>query len=192
MHFWSSRGSGRRSARSSVIRWRYGSDGRIKCELRIGCAIGRGGSAVAAGGDPTYCEVDYTGADYQQFTGRTVLFDTSVGYQPPLADPNDDGINFLSPLAAEDVIDIPLAVVNPPSVQVAYVWSHSHWDVAAESVSAYDPANAFGPTAEELQAMVTARADSVNNALKQVETKATFKLKNMSREFSSDYEIAVS
>jgi hypothetical protein len=168
-----------------------GSDGRINCEIRIGCAIGRGGSAVAAGGSPTYCEVAYAGADYQQYTARTILFDTSVGYQPPNADPNDDGINFLSAITAEDVIDVPLAVVNPPSVQAAYVWAHSHWDVAAESVPAYDPLEAFGPTVEELQAMVAARAESVNNALKQVETKATFKLKAMNREFSSDYPIQV-
>jgi hypothetical protein len=53
--------------------------------------IGRGGSAVASGGEPTYATIDYVGADYQQFTGRTVLFDTSVGYQPPQAAPNDDG-----------------------------------------------------------------------------------------------------
>jgi len=94
-----------------------GSDGRIKCEVRIGCAIGRGGTALAAGGEPTYATIDYTGADYQQFTGRTVLFDTSVGYQPPSAAPNDDGINFMSELAAADVIDIGLVVENPPAVQ---------------------------------------------------------------------------
>jgi hypothetical protein len=91
-----------------------GSDGRVDCQLRIGCAIGRGGSAVADGGDPTYCTVDYTGADYQHFTGRTVLFDTSVGYQPPNADPNDDGLNFLSPLKPDDVIEIPLTVTHAP------------------------------------------------------------------------------
>jgi hypothetical protein len=168
-----------------------GSDGKVKCEVKIGCAIGRGGSAVAAGGEPTYAEVAYTGPDYQQFIGRVVLVDTSVGYQPPNADPNDDGINFLSVLTAEDVIDIPLHVENPASVQATYVWAHSHWDVAAESVPAYNAADAFGTTDEELQAMVKARADSVNNALKAVETKATFKLKSMSRELSSDYEIAV-
>jgi hypothetical protein len=85
-----------------------GSDGRIKCEAIIGCAIGRGGSAVAADGTPTYCSIDYAGHDYQQFTGRTVLFlDSSVGYQPPSAHPNDDGIDFLSTLTAEDVIAIP-------------------------------------------------------------------------------------
>ena len=52
-----------------------GSDGRINCEVRIGCTIGRGGSAVATDGTPTYCSIDYAGADYQQFTGRTVLVD---------------------------------------------------------------------------------------------------------------------
>src|SRR5580765_2254979 len=136
-----------------------GSDGRIKCELRIGCAIGRGGSAVAAGGLPTYAEVAYVGADYQQFTGRTVLFDSSVGYQPPLADPNDDGINFLSTLEAEDVIDIPLVVENPASVQADRLFALSH--------------------------------DEASEAIKDVTTRATFKLKSMTREFSSDYAIEV-
>ena len=36
-----------------------GSDGRINCEVRIGCTIGRGGSAVATDGTPTYCSIDY-------------------------------------------------------------------------------------------------------------------------------------
>jgi len=138
-----------------------GSDGRIDCQVRIGCAIGRGGSAVAAGGDPTYCTIDYAGADYQQFTNRIVLFDSSVGYQPPNADPNDDGLNFLSTLRAEDIIEIPLQVENPPSAQKAYITAVAGGkDVAAER-------------------------------LKEVETRATFKLKSMTREFASDYDIQV-
>ena len=36
--------------------------------------------------------------------------DSSVGYAPPDAAPNDDGINFLSALRAEDVIEQPLVV----------------------------------------------------------------------------------
>jgi len=136
-----------------------GSDGRINCEVRIGCTIGRGGSAVVSGGDPAYCEVAYTGADYQQFTGRTVLFDTSVGYQPPNANPNDDGINFLSTLRAEDIIDIPLVVEHPASEQAASIE-----DMTKDQA------------AEELQ---------------KIPTRATFKLKSMTREFMSDYEIVV-
>src|SRR4029077_10588587 len=93
----------------------------------------RGGAAVASGGEPTYCEIAYAGADYQQFTNRIVLFDSSVGYQPPNADPNDDGLNFLSMLRAEDVIEIPLAVENPPSAQRAYINAVAGGkDVAAE------------------------------------------------------------
>jgi hypothetical protein len=112
-----------------------GSDGRINCEVRIGCAIGRGGSAVVTDGTPTYCTIDYCGADYQQFIGRTVLFDSTVGYEPPLAAPNDDGINFLG---AWNPIDIPLSV------------------------------SSGGET-----------------------TRATFKLKSMTRAFSTDYSVQV-
>jgi hypothetical protein len=137
-----------------------GNDGRIDCQVRIGCAIGRGGSAVAAGGEPTYCTIDYTGADYQQFTNRIVLLDSSVGYQPPNANPNDDGLNFLSTLRAEDVIETPLAVENPTSVQAAHLSGIKDKDVAADE-------------------------------LKKVETRATFKLKSMTREFASDYDIQV-
>jgi hypothetical protein len=135
-----------------------GSDGRIKCEVRIGCAIGRGGSAVASGGEPTYCTVDYTGADYQQFTGRTVLFDSSVGYQPPNAAPNDDGLNFMSSLTAADVIETGLVVENPAAVQ---------------------------------RAQIAATTAPIEEVLKQYETRATFKLKSMTRAFSSDYDIEV-
>jgi hypothetical protein len=158
-----------------------GSDGRIKCEVRIGCAIGHGGSAVAAGGTPTYCSVDYTGADYQQFTGRTVLFDSSVGYQPPNANPNDDGIEFLSVLRAQDVIQTGLVVENPASVQAPILFQAGEF--GSVPVSGADP--------EEMAKIPAARATAVNNAMKQCETRATFKLKSMSRQFSSDYQVQV-
>jgi hypothetical protein len=138
-----------------------GSNGRINCQVRIGCTIGYGGSAVASGGTPTYCTVDYAGADYQQFIGRTVgLFDTSVVYQPPNADPNDDGINFLSTLRAADVIAIPLVVINTAYEQEDRVAFLQYEDVA--------------------------------NVLNKFPTRATFKLKSMTRQFSSSYELQMS
>jgi hypothetical protein len=158
-----------------------GSDGRIKCEVRIGCAIGYGGSAVAAGGQPTYCDIDYVGADYQQFTDRTVLFDTSVGYQPPNADPNDDGIEFLSVLRAQDVIQTPLVVTNPPSVQAGPLFRAGEF--ASVPIS--------GADITRMAEIPAARSQAVSNAMKDCETSATFKLKSMSRQFSSDYEIQV-
>jgi hypothetical protein len=156
-----------------------GSDGRVKCEVRIGCTIGRGGSAVAAGGDPTYCEIAYAGADYQQFTGRMVLFDSSVAYQPPSANPNDDGIDFLSNLTADDVIDIPLVVQNPPEEQVLYISGAGQWEQSVNT------------DLDEAAAAFAAASSGANQVLQQHETKLIFKLKSMSRQFTSDYELQV-
>jgi hypothetical protein len=162
-----------------------GSDGRIKCEVRIGCSIGRGGTVVALDGTPAYCSIEYTGADYQQFTGRTVLFngsDASVGFQPPNAAPNDDGIEFLSRLQAEDVIDQELMIENPPDAQLEHVQDVTGgWEMP------------FGMPAsgESRQELGAARAKAVNDALNEVPTRAIFKLKNMHQEFSTDYQLEV-
>lgn len=166
-----------------------GSDGAIKCEIRIGCAIGRGGSQVLTEGVPTYCTVDYVGADYQQFNDRLVGFiptDTSVGYQPPNANPNDDGLDLLSTLRAEDIIETPLAVENPPATQRAHI-SASLPVIGGGPLTYY--AGAIIPT--DAQASVRARADAVSNALKDVPTKATFKLRSMTAEFQTPYAITV-
>jgi len=166
-----------------------GSDGRINCEVRIGCAIGRGGSQIAAGGEPTYCTEDYTGADYQQFTGRIVLFDTSVGYAPPNADPDDDGLNFMVPMRAEDVIDQPLVVENPAADQYDAAFHGSYTGGFQGFAGWADAGVMFG---EDYAAkMLAARSQDASNALKLVETKATFKLKSMTREFATPYDIQV-
>ena len=159
-----------------------GADGRINCEVRIGCAIGRGGTVAAADGDPTYCTVDYAGADYQQFINRTVLFplDSSVGYQPPAANPNDDGINFLSTLRAEDVIETGLVVEYGPDPDEEQQPPTNSGNVG----TGIDPAN----TAE----LLAAQAQWMQNAMIPIfAVRATFKLKSMTREFSSDYELQV-
>jgi len=145
-----------------------GSDGRIKCEIRMGCTIGYGGLAVADDGLPTYCDIDYVGFDYQQFVGRTVLvdafLDSSVGYQPPDASPNDDGIDFLSALTAEDVIEVGLVVEH-----------------GSESNTDGDDVPEIIVEGDDLAAIVKSR----------FETRAKFKLKSMTREFSTDYELQV-
>jgi hypothetical protein len=163
-----------------------GSDGQIKCEIRIGCTIGRGGSQALTAGTPTYATIDYVGADYQQFNNRLVALastDTSVGYAPPNADPNDDGIEFLSVLRAEDVIDTPLAVENPPQAQFDHIITQT-----ASWLNFYDTRYR---SEADVQESVKARVDHINDAMKEVETKATFKLKSMTRDFVSDYNIQV-
>jgi hypothetical protein len=158
-----------------------GSDGRIKCEVRIGCAIGRGGSAIAFGGTPTYCSIDYTGADYQQFTGRTVLFDSSVGYQPPNANPNDDGIEFLSKLRAKDVIESGIVVEFPAAEQEGILFQAGEF--ASIPVS--------GADIEEMKKIPAARSQAISNAMKDCETRVTFKLKALSGQFTTDYQAQV-
>jgi hypothetical protein len=158
-----------------------GADGQIKCEVKIGCTIGYGGSVAAADGTPTYCTIDYAGPDYQQFVNRVVLFplDTSVGYQPPAATPNDDGIEFLSALRAEDVIETDLIVEYGPEPE--------------HEEDGDPPVNFSGPTSnDELQNQMAARSEWIKNViLPPYETRAKFKLKSMTREFSTDYELQV-
>ena len=160
-----------------------GSDGRINCQVQIGCAIGRGGSAVTTEGTPTYCTIDYAGADYQQFNDRFVRFDpidTSVGYQPPLADPNDDGLNLLHPLTVEDVIAIPLTVEYGPEQQA---------DIIVEQGAGYQLPQNNDVSNEEIQQINNAQNMHANNVLDTFQTRLIFKLKSMNSEFVSDYEI---
>jgi hypothetical protein len=158
-----------------------GADGRVNCEIRIGCTIGYGGIVTAIEGTPTYCSVDYVGADYQQFLDRTILVDaftdSSVGYQPPDASPNDDGIDFLSALRAEDVIDTDLVVEHGPDPTQ---------DVP-EDMGA--PANT---TSDQASQAIQARSEFIKQQiLPQYETRAKFKLKSMTREFATEYELQV-
>jgi len=159
-----------------------GEDGKPNCQIRMACTIGYGGLAVADDGLPTYCSTDYVGFDYQQFVGRTVLvdafLDSSVGYQPPDASPNDDGIDFLSALTADDVIDVGLVVEHGP-------------DPTKEEEEQV-PNNAKNTSDDEVQQQTEARSEYIKEfILPQYETRAKFKLKSMTREFSTDYELQV-
>jgi hypothetical protein len=162
-----------------------GSDGRVNCEVRIGCPIGRGGLVTAADGTPTYCSTAYTGSDYQQFVGRMTLVgaftDSSVGYEPPIAAPNDDGINFLGAMRAEDVIEQPLVVEFGPDEQAT----------ALAGIPA-GPGAVKTDTSGGKQDAMAAYDAYYADILKQYETHATFKLKSMTgRYFSTNYEIQV-
>jgi hypothetical protein len=170
-----------------------GSDGTVKCEVRIGCTIGRGGLATSTTGTPTYCSTSYTGYDYQQFINRTILVDafadSSVGYAPPNADPNDDGVDFLSGVGVDSVIDSGLVVENPASVQRPHLLATTGWPTVAVGAGIF----LAHPDVEQrlVQESLAARSEAINNALKEVETSATFRLKSMTREFSTDYAVAV-
>jgi hypothetical protein len=152
-----------------------GSDGQIKCDVKIGCTIGYGGAVAAVEGGPTYAEADYSGTDYQVYVGRTVLVDSSVGYSPPVAAPNDDGIDFLSTLRAENVIEVGLTVEHGPAPD-------ENVPPPAGRATSNNPA----------QELIAAREAWITKyVLPQYETRAKFKLKSMTRAFETNYDIQV-
>jgi len=158
-----------------------GDNGKLAAMLKLGCPIGRGGTVTTVDGDPVYVQDGYVEAGYQAYEGSTLLFDDSVGFTPPVFAPQDDGIDFLSGLTPEEVIEQPLEVTFPPAEQRPAIEALAGgWSGAGPLV-----------TDEEAQAHVSARAEAVSAVLKDMPTTARFKLKSMQAEFSSPYEIAV-
>lgn len=149
--------------------------GMVDCRVRIGCAIGRGGSIAQVDGVGTYVEDDYIEAGHFEEAGGTELFDSSVGFTPPLFDPNDDGLDFIGGFGATDAFDTALSITNPYTTQQSAILSRL---------------NGFFFTLNGEEA-VEARTTAVNAVLNDLKTTMSFKLKSMTREFESPYEIDV-
>lgn len=81
-----------------------GRTGRETCRAQIGCAIGKDNSIEAVAGEPTWCDDDYVGDDYQVYDGviRVISDDSDVGYAPPVFTVNDDGMVF--PLTKDQIV----------------------------------------------------------------------------------------
>jgi hypothetical protein len=72
-----------------------GDTGLLIGTVTIGCPIGYGGFVVEEPGEPTYCDEDYVGDDYQVYDGQLTVLDAGdVGYTVPVDAPNDDGLTF--------------------------------------------------------------------------------------------------
>jgi hypothetical protein len=175
-------------ALGKIIAYRFaidGNAGRLDCSITTGCAIGRGGEVEVVGGEPTYADESVMGPDVQEFTGGTVLFDTSVGYTPPLFVPGDDGINFQIALTAADVIEEALAVENPPATQRTALED----GVAQPGLShGMGPWAVGGIVGSEV---LDARTKTAEKIMEEVPTAARFKLKSMTRAFEAAHNITV-
>jgi hypothetical protein len=80
-----------------------GDSGVFLTKVKIGCAVGTGGTVSAVAGTGVYAESGVFEPGVQQMTGSTVLpASGDVGYGPPLDNPNDDGLTF--PLSADKVV----------------------------------------------------------------------------------------
>jgi hypothetical protein len=71
-----------------------GDTGEVKCHVTIGCAVGRGNAVTTVPGTPVYAASGYMQSGYQQEVGGVVVLPdlTDVGYTPPIAAPDDDGL----------------------------------------------------------------------------------------------------
>jgi len=160
-----------------------GDDGKFACKVKIGCPIGRGGTVTTNDGDPVYVAVGYVQPGYQAYEGRTVLFDDSVGFTPPVFAPDDDGIDFLAGLTPAMVIAEPMDVRFPPAEQ----------RIALADIAKGFNAGVFFIDAEgaieKAEALVTARKEALAAVLAEHETRARFKLKSMTGEFSTNYPV---
>jgi len=148
-----------------------GSDGHVKCEVKIGCAIGNGGTTTTSVGSGTYASSSYVGAVYQQFTGQMNAIDTSVSYSPPNPVSNPNSINFLGTVTAADVIEVPLSV----------------------QLGAIPPASQIPPIMTGTPDALKTATDFVNAYwIPQYETQATFKLKDVTGDITNDYTVVTS
>lgn len=72
-----------------------GQSGAAISIIRFASTVGYGGSYVASEGDPTYCEADYVGSDYQEYENEVILVGTEdVTWTPPPIAYFDDGLDF--------------------------------------------------------------------------------------------------
>jgi hypothetical protein len=94
-----------------------GDNGEAICKIRIGCAVGNGGTAYAVAPTDWYSVEGYVADGYWEAVGSTVLTAPSdVGYGPPLDSPNDDGLTF--PLTADQVVLVN-QLYGDPATQLA-------------------------------------------------------------------------
>jgi len=98
---------------------------------------------------------------------------------------------LLGVLGAGDVIETPLSVVFGPLEQHDSLSADAApWGNIGVQTKDPDPAPDDSPE-ERAKDALAAQIEAFKTSLKKYETKATFKLKSMTREFSSDYEIEV-
>jgi hypothetical protein len=156
-----------------------GDDGKLQCRVKIGCPIGRGGTVTTINGDPVYVEEGYVQLGYQAYEGRTILFDEALGFTPPVFNPQDDGIDFLAGLKAEDVLAEPLQPTYSTANPAARTSKRATARAGEDEKTYQEQANEY----------LQARAEAEKARLDADATSVRMKLKSMTAAFSSPYEI---
>jgi hypothetical protein len=138
-----------------------GDSGAFLTKVKIGCAVGKGGTVDAVAGTGAYAQPGYFAAGYQQMTGSTVVpASADVGYGPPLDNPNDDGFTF--PLTTDQVILSQTIIGSLEAQEAAIGKAIGSVRAAANASNPYSSAIAFIAGA---QALTTIGGVTIDSAL---------------------------
>lgn len=150
-----------------------GQTGRMIGNVQIACCIGRGGTVVAAEGDPTYAEEGYAELGYQAYSGALIMpLAGEVTYGDFFGPNTDDydGVDFFDMTSATTIDE--LSIANGAASQAVAVLAANEaagrWQ---EPAQAFEALNAL-PTRVHLEMVplergpFTARYDIVLSALK--------------------------
>lgn len=179
------------TAEGKIVGYSYGmarNSGQLDRSVTIACCVGHGGEITEVPGTSVYIDDDYIDDDYYETEGGTELFDSTVGFTPPLFNPNDDGLSLIAGIDAEDAFEQGLSVENTADEQETAIRSGlAQWFDIGGTIPGVpdDEGNTPG------QLMIEARQQAITDFLDTIRTVASFKLKSMTGQFDSPYQITV-
>jgi hypothetical protein len=140
-----------------------GDTGEAICNVTMGCAVGYANIVTAVDGTPSYVDASVLGPDVQQFTGQTVIPSslTDVGYSPPVAAPDDDGLVF--PLDKSQIVVTEEIKGSTAAQQTAIMSSFASMAKAAQL--AQYATNSIAGSIITQQIEILANANSVSRGL---------------------------
>jgi hypothetical protein len=92
-------------------------DGKPIARVTIGSAVGYGGALTTSAGEDAYIDDDYIDDYYVRDNNVVALPSSDVAYTVPNYEPNDDGLDFVRGLSAQNVIRA-LWVTGGPKEQI--------------------------------------------------------------------------
>lgn len=144
-----------------------GATGLLTYQVTIASCVGKGGTPyTTAPGDPLYVEDGYVDVGYQQYENVVEVLSTNdIAYSITPYEPNDDGIDFSSPLGLTDVVRL-FDVDNYPTEQAQAVLDGSSTITPAtygvQGSTSYDEA--------EVRQIISDMPTKINLGLKPLDT----------------------
>lgn len=178
------------SASGKIIAYSFevnGDERRADGAVTIGSAIGFGNVITAAPGEDDYIDDDYI-ENYYERLGETILVSVagSVGFSPPVAGPNDDGLVF--PLTRDQAV-ISESVTGSLAAQEAAI-NDSFLSEIEIALLASTPAMTEQIAIANQQAIANASVNSTANALKNNPIFYTLELVNLTgKSFATNYDL---